>query len=168
VRSCCTPRRHGVRALGITLSAEQAALARERAARAGLAGRVEIRVADYRDTAGTFDAVASVGMFEHVGPSRFATYFAKVFELTAPGGRFLNHAITTGRRREVRVLAAEAGGFVGRYVFPDGTLAPAHVPVRLLEEVGFELLDVHQLRRHYAPDPAPLGRRPGARRDRGS
>ncbi|MPZ72240.1 MAG: methyltransferase domain-containing protein [Nitriliruptorales bacterium] len=140
---------YGARAVGITLSTQQAELARERARRAGVADRVEIRVEDYRDTSGTFDAVASIGMFEHVGENMFTTYFARAYELTAPGGRFLNHAITTGRRDTIRALS-HGRSFVGRYVFPDGTLAPAHVAVRMMEQAGFELLDVHQLRRHYA------------------
>jgi cyclopropane-fatty-acyl-phospholipid synthase len=142
--------RYGVQAVGVTLSPAQAALARERVARAGLTDRVEIREEDYRDVAGTYHAVASVGMFEHVGESMYATYFARAWELTRPGGRFLNHAITTGRRVEVRDLSADKGSFVGTHVFPDGTLAPAHVQVRRMEEAGFELLDVQQLRRHYA------------------
>lgn len=143
-------RHYGVRALGITLSTRQAELARERIAAAGLADRIEIRVEDYRETRGSFDAVASIGMFEHVGEERFETYFARAYSLTAPGGRFLNHAITTGARDEIRNLAQERRSFMGTYVFPDGTLAPAHVAVRLMEQAGFELVDVQQLRRHYA------------------
>jgi len=143
-------RHYGVRALGITLSTPQAELARERIAAAGLTDRIEIRVEDYRETRGSFDAVASIGMFEHVGEERFETYFARAYDLTAPGGRFLNHAITTGARDEIRDLAKERRSFMGTYVFPDGTLAPAHVAVRLMEQAGFELLDVQQLRRHYA------------------
>ncbi|MFO7776717.1 MAG: cyclopropane-fatty-acyl-phospholipid synthase family protein [Nitriliruptoraceae bacterium] len=143
-------RHYGVRALGITLSTRQAELARERITAAGLADRIEIRVEDYRETRGSFDAVASIGMFEHVGEERFETYFAQAYRLTTPGGRFLNHAITTGGRDEIRNLAKERRSFMGTYVFPDGTLAPAHVAVRLMEQAGFELLDVQQLRRHYA------------------
>jgi cyclopropane-fatty-acyl-phospholipid synthase len=143
-------RHHGVRAVGITIAEEQAALARERVAAAGLADRVEIRLADYREEHGQHDAVASVGMFEHVGENRFRTYFEHAFALTRPGGRFLNHAITTGRRGVVRDLSEDSGSFVGAYVFPDGVLAPAHRHVRHLEQAGFELVDVQQLRPHYA------------------
>jgi cyclopropane-fatty-acyl-phospholipid synthase len=142
--------RYGVKALGVTLSPPQAELAAERAAAAGLSDRVEIRVLDYREVEGTFDAIASVGMFEHVGSEQLAAYFERVFALTGPGGRFLNHGITTGQRGVVRELSADRNSFLGRYVFPDGALAPAHLAVRLMEESGFELLDVEQLRPHYA------------------
>jgi cyclopropane-fatty-acyl-phospholipid synthase len=142
--------RYGVRALGVTLSEPQAELASKRIADAGLSDRAEIRVLDYRDVSGRFDAIASVGMFEHVGGDQLAIYFGRVFELTADGGRFLNHGITTGRRDEMRDLSLDSNSFIGRYVFPDGTLVRAHVPVRLMEEAGFELLDVEQLRPHYA------------------
>jgi cyclopropane-fatty-acyl-phospholipid synthase len=143
-------RHYGVRAVGITLSNEQAELARERVAAEGLTDRVDIRLEDYRDVRGTFDAVASVGMFEHVGKNRFETYFASMRARTAPGGRFMNHAITTGRRMRISDLSDDPGGFVGTYVFPDAVLAPAHVAVRLMEHAGFELIDVQQLRPHYA------------------
>jgi cyclopropane-fatty-acyl-phospholipid synthase len=143
-------RRFGVRAVGITLSREQARLARDRAAAAGVADLVEIREADYRDVTGTFDAIASIGMVEHVGSDHLATYFRHLHGLLAPGGRLLNHGITTGTRRVVRDIDATSTSFVGRYVFPDGGLVPASRMVHEVEEAGFELLDVHQLRRHYA------------------
>lgn len=143
-------RHYGVEAVGVTLSERQARLARERIAGAGLADRVEIRLQDEREVTGAFDAVASVGMVEHVGPQRLEDYFGHLFELTAPGGRLLNHGITTGRRDVVRDLSAERRSFVGRYVFPDGGLVPAHHAIREVQHAGFDLLDVEQLRPHYA------------------
>lgn len=143
-------RAFGARVLGVTLAEDQAMVAKQRVADAGLDSRVEIRVQDYREVAGTFDAVASVGMFEHVGSDQWTTYFASAYERTAPGGLFLNHAITTGQRRQVRDLAEARGSFVARHVFPDGALAPASRAVTELEDAGFELLDVEQLRPHYA------------------
>ncbi len=89
-------------------------------------------------------------MFEHVGSAQWATYFACVHERTAPGGLFLNHAITTGQRRQVRDLAQARGSFVAQHVFPDGALAPASRAITELEDAGFELIDVEQLRPHYA------------------
>lgn len=143
-------RHHGVEALGVTLSPAQAEVADKRIAEAGLADQVEVRVQDYRDVTDTFDAVASVGMVEHVGEERLAEYFGVAYERTAPGGRFLNHGITTGRRREPRDMAKDSGGFVGHYVFPDGALVPASRSVHEMEDAGFELLDVEQLRPNYA------------------
>ena len=114
-------REHGVHVTGITLSEPQAALARERAAAAGVADRVDIRVMDYREIAGeTFDAIASIGMVEHVGSVNIDAYMAKLASLLKPGGRLLNHGIA-----RLRVGDAEAGPFSERYVFPDA--APLHL-----------------------------------------
>ncbi len=143
-------RTFGVRAVGITLSERQAELARERVARAGLAGRVDIRVQDYREVTGRFDAIASVGMVEHVGSDHLATYLHHLHDLLADGGRLLNHGITTGGRRIVRDLDAADNTFVGRYVFPEGGLIPAGRMVDAIEDAGFELHDLQQLRPHYA------------------
>jgi cyclopropane-fatty-acyl-phospholipid synthase len=111
---------HGVHVTGITLSEPQASLARERAAAAGVADRIDIRVMDYREIAGeTFDAIASIGMVEHVGSVNIDAYMVKLASLLKPGGRLLNHGIA-----RLRVGDAEAGPFTERYVFPDA--APLH------------------------------------------
>ena len=143
-------RHHGVRATGITLSEPQAELATRRVAEAGLADRVRIEVRDYRDRGGRFDAIASVGMVEHVGAELLPTYVAALRGQLTDAGRLLNHGITTGRRDVVRDLARTPETFVGRYVFPDGALVPAHHMVRELERGGFEIQDLEQLRPHYA------------------
>jgi cyclopropane-fatty-acyl-phospholipid synthase len=143
-------RHHGVEAVGVTLSEQQAELARHRVRAAGLADRVRIELRDYRDVDERFDAIASIGMVEHVGADRLARYAEHLYGLLLDGGRVLNHGITTGRRDVVRDFGAEPDSFVGRYVFPDGALVPAHVMVRHLERAGFEVQDVEQLRRHYA------------------
>jgi cyclopropane-fatty-acyl-phospholipid synthase len=132
--------------VGITLSREQASLARRRVAAAGLDDRVEIRVQDYRDLGGErFDAISSIGMFEHVGKARTAQYFETLRAVLVPGGRLLNHAIS------------EPGGsklgrwsFFGRYVFPDGELLDVGDSVLAMERAGFECRDVESLREHYA------------------
>lgn len=143
-------RYHGVEALGVTLSEQQAELARQRVAEAGLADRVTVEVRDYRDVTGHFDAIASVGMVEHVGADELGTYVSTLYGLLHDGGRLLNHGITTGRRDTVRDFAKEPDTFIGRYVFPDGALVPAHHMVRELERGGFEVQDLEQLRPHYA------------------
>src|SRR5918995_7041837 len=114
-------REHGVSVVGITLSPPQAELAAERARQAGLADRVEIRVMDYRDLGDeTFDAVASIGMVEHVGESRIDEYAALIAGVLAPGGRVLNHGIVALRPQGDG--AQKGGEFSRRYVFPDGEL----------------------------------------------
>jgi cyclopropane-fatty-acyl-phospholipid synthase len=111
----------GVEVTGITLSEPQAELARRRAAEAGVADKVDIRVMDYRDLADEpFDAVSSIGMVEHVGSVQIDAYAAQVKRLVRPGGRVLNHGIARLRHGE-----PEAGAFSERYVFPDA--APLHL-----------------------------------------
>jgi cyclopropane-fatty-acyl-phospholipid synthase len=139
--------RYGADVVGVTLSAEQATLARARVADAGLAGRIDIRVQDYRDVDdGPFDAISSVGMAEHVGRAQIAGYTGHLSGLLRPGGRLLNHAI-----------AWNAGDtdwdddtFIARYVFPDGELLSLGEMVTAVEGAGLEVLDVEALRRHYA------------------
>lgn len=150
-------RRYGVTALGITLSEEQAALARERVAAAGLADQCRIEIRDYRDLgAARFDKAASVGMIEHVGLRNLPTYFAAVHRALVSGGLFLNHGIvslerarpTTWRQRlEHRLWKRD--GFIHRYVFPDGTLVPYREVVGAAEGAGFETRDAESLREHY-------------------
>ncbi|WP_194922809.1 SAM-dependent methyltransferase [Catenulispora pinisilvae] len=138
--------RHGAEVVGVTISAEQAAAARERVAEAGLSDRVEIRLQDYRDLAGeTFDAVSSVGMFEHVGTARTAEYFSVVRSLLGPHGRLLNHAISS-----VGGSVMGRKSFIARYVFPDGELLDVGEVVLAMERAGFEVRDVESLREHYA------------------
>ncbi len=137
--------RYGVRAVGVTLSAAQAELARERVAQAGLADRVEIRVQDYREIGdGAFDKIASVGMYEHVGRAELARYATTVARLLRPGGLFLNHGIT-----RLAPHAPEPDPFISRYVFPDGELHPLADVVAVLQAADLEVRDVESLRDHY-------------------
>lgn len=139
-------REHGAHVTGITLSEPQAALARERAAEAGVADRVDIRVMDYREIRGeTFDAIASIGMVEHVGSVNIDRYAANLYALLKPGGRLLNHGIA-----RLRVGDPEAGPFSERYVFPDA--APLHLSrIQLaLERAGFHTRHVEDFPDDYA------------------
>jgi cyclopropane-fatty-acyl-phospholipid synthase len=138
--------KHGAEVVGITLSPPQAEEARRRAERAGVADRVEIRVMDYRDLAGErFDAIASIGMVEHVGASQIDLYARTLAGLLEPGGRLLNHGITRLRHTD-----AEAGPFSERYVFPDA--APLHLSRNLLalERAGFVTHHVEDFAADYA------------------
>lgn len=141
---------HGVEATGVTLSPAQAQLARARVEAAGLSDSVEIRIADYRELDGRWDAIASVGMVEHVGPDQLAAYFEVLRDSLQPGGRLLNHGITTGLRPEARDFARIGDSFLARHVFPDGGLVPTATMVRHAEAAGLEVGDVQQLRPHYA------------------
>jgi cyclopropane-fatty-acyl-phospholipid synthase len=137
---------HGATVTGITLSEPQARRARQRAEEEGVADRVEIRVADYRDMRGeTFDAIASIGMVEHVGAVNIDAYARTLAGLLQPGGRLLNHGIARLRHGE-----PEAGPFSERFVFPDA--APLHLSrvQHALEATGFETLHVEGLREDYA------------------
>ncbi|HTZ63432.1 MAG TPA: cyclopropane-fatty-acyl-phospholipid synthase family protein [Solirubrobacteraceae bacterium] len=138
--------RHGVHAVGITLSPNQAELARRRVVKAGLEDRVEIRLADYRDLdrRERFDAIASIGMVEHVGARRIDEYGRRLADMLEPGGRLLNHGIARLRHGD-----AEAGPFSERYVFPDA--APLHLSrIELsLERAGFVTEHVEGLQQDY-------------------
>ena len=139
-------REHGVHVTGITLSEPQAQLARERAAAAGLADQVDIRVMDYREITGeTFDAIASIGMVEHVGSVNVDLYMAKLASLLKPGGTLLNHGIA-----RLRVGDAEAGPFSERYVWPDA--APLHVSriQTAIERAGLHTRHVEDFPDDYA------------------
>ncbi|NLV54438.1 MAG: class I SAM-dependent methyltransferase [Acidimicrobiales bacterium] len=142
-------RHHGARALGVTLSPEQADRARRRVADAGVADRVEIRVQDYRDLdEPEFPAIASVGMYEHVGAGEADEYAAGVSRLLAPGGRLLNHAIS--RLDPDAAPGVAERSFIGRYVFPDAALHEVGRVVSTLHRAGLEVRDVESLREHYA------------------
>lgn len=140
-------REHGARVVGVTLSREQADLARKRVAEAGLAEVVDIRLQDWRDLAdGPYDAIASIGMAEHVGEQGYRDYAASLAALLLPGGRLLNHQIT------IRPGLGSAGRtFIDAYVFPDGELLPLGTVVASLEGAGLEVRDVESLREHYPP-----------------
>jgi cyclopropane-fatty-acyl-phospholipid synthase len=136
---------HEVDVVGVTISTEQAAFARGRVEELGLAGRIEIRVQDYREVDdGPYDAISSIGMAEHVGHRRMPLYFERLHALLPAGGRLLNHAIASvgGSRLGRR-------SFVNRYVFPDGELLDLADTVRSMEAAGFEIRDVENLREHY-------------------
>ncbi|TLM72170.1 methyltransferase domain-containing protein [Pseudarthrobacter sp. NamB4] len=139
--------KYGATVVGVTLSTEQAILARKRAADAGLTERVDIRVQDYRDVLdGPFDAISSIGMSEHVGREQTAGYAAALLGLLKPGGRLLNHAISWN----AGPTKPDPDSFIPRYVFPDGEMISLGEMVSALETAGFEILDVEALRQHYA------------------
>jgi cyclopropane-fatty-acyl-phospholipid synthase len=141
--------RHGVSVVGVTVSKEQAMLARERVDAAGVSDLVEIRLQDYRDVHdGPYDAISSVGMSEHVGSVQLRAYSQTLMDLLRPGGRLLNHAIASVR--PLPPASKDQPGFIDRYIFPDGEVVTLSTTLESLEQVGFEVRDVEALREHYA------------------
>jgi cyclopropane-fatty-acyl-phospholipid synthase len=141
-------RNYGVRALGVTLSAQQAAWAQKAIKEAGLEDLAEVRHLDYREVTETgFDAISSIGLTEHVGKTQLPAYFAFLYGKLKQGGRLLNHCIT---RPDNRGPARVTDGFIYRYVFPDGELeGPGHI-ISQMHDAGFEVRHEENLREHYA------------------
>jgi cyclopropane-fatty-acyl-phospholipid synthase len=138
-------RAYGARVVGITVSREQAVLARKRVTDAGLDGRVEIRLQDYRDVRDErFDAISSIGMSEHVGGGHIGGYFEVLRRLLTDGGRLCNHAISRPGGS-----AMSHRSFIGRYIFPDGELIDVGDVALAVQRAGLELRDVESLREHY-------------------
>ncbi len=139
-------RDYGAQVLGITLSIEQLARARSRAAVAGLDHQVRFELLDYRDPvlAGPFDRIVSVGMFEHVGVNHYDAFFARVHSLLAPGGVALVHAI--GRARG----PASTNPWLARYIFPGGYSPALSEVLPAAERSGLDAADLEVLREHYA------------------
>lgn len=150
---------YGVKAVGITLSEEQARLANGLIAEQGLGKDCAVEVRDYRDLSPkpAFDKIVSVGMVEHVGREQLKPYFSTVFQLLHPGGLFLNHGITWVAEPEHGGLSRllprwdwREGAFMDRYVFPDGDLVSLNMVIGAAESAGFDTRDVENLREHYA------------------
>jgi cyclopropane-fatty-acyl-phospholipid synthase len=141
-------REYGVRAIGVTLSKQQAEWGKAAIEREGLSKLAEIRHMDYRDVEETeFDAVSSIGLTEHVGQKQLPSYFAHLFGKLKLGGRLLNHCITRPDNTEP---AHRQQGFINRYVFPDGELESVGFLISLMHDTGFEIRHEENLREHYA------------------
>jgi cyclopropane-fatty-acyl-phospholipid synthase len=141
-------REHGVHALGVTLSQQQATWAQSEIKRQGLDHLAEVRHLDYREVReSAFDAVSSIGLTEHIGVGNYPSYFAFLRERLRPGGRLLNHCIT---RPENRTPPHTRRGFIDRYVFPDGELTGSGTIVREMQDAALEVRHEENLREHYA------------------
>jgi cyclopropane-fatty-acyl-phospholipid synthase len=138
--------RHGVHVTGITLSPPQAETARRRAEEAGVADRTDFRVADYRELAGeSFDAVASIGMVEHVGGEQMDEYARRLRGALRPGAQLLNHGIAN-----LRLQDPKPGAFSARYVFPDGAPQPLSRVLAALERAGMSVHHIEEFQADYA------------------
>jgi cyclopropane-fatty-acyl-phospholipid synthase len=139
--------RQGVKVIGVTLSKEQAGWAQNAIAEQGLSELAEVRHCDYRDVRESgFDAVSSIGLTEHIGVQNYPAYFRFLKSKMRTGGLLLNHCITRPDNRS----GAAAGGFIDRYVFPDGELTGSGRIITEAQDVGFEVVHEENLRHHYA------------------
>ena len=140
-------RHYGVRALGVTLSRRQAEWAQKAIADSGLSELAEVRHLDYRDVEETeFDAISSIGLTEHIGVKQMPAYFEFLHRRLRPGGRLLNHCITTPSNE----VGVQRSGFISRYIFPDGELTGVGRIVSTMHDIGFEVRHEENLREHYA------------------
>ncbi len=133
-----------VQVLGVTLSTEQLALARQRAVERGLENRVTFELIDYRDVKGTFDRVVSVGMFEHVGITHYDEYFNHIRDLLTPGGVAVVHSI--GRKGG----PSSTGPWIRKYIFPGGYSPALSEALASVERSKMWVTDIEILRLHYA------------------
>jgi cyclopropane-fatty-acyl-phospholipid synthase len=141
-------REYGVKALGVTLSEQQALWAQKAIKEAGLEDLAEVRHLDYRDVPETgFDAVSSIGLTEHIGKKNLPAYFSFLYGKLKPGGRLLNHCITRSNDNDPSI---RKNGFINRYVFPDGELEGAGFLASRMNDAGFEIRHEENLREHYA------------------
>jgi cyclopropane-fatty-acyl-phospholipid synthase len=141
-------REYGVKALGVTLSEQQAVWAQRAIEERGLSDLAEVRHLDYRDVTETgFDAISSIGLTEHIGKAQLPGYFSFLYAKLKPEARLLNHCIT---RIDDTEPARRPDGFIYRYVFPDGELEAPGYLVSLMHDAGFEVRHEENLREHYA------------------
>jgi cyclopropane-fatty-acyl-phospholipid synthase len=137
---------YGVKALGVTLSREQATWAQEKIKEMGLDHLAEVRHSDYRDvTESGFDAVSSIGLTEHIGVKNYPSYFAFLHDRLRDEGRLLNHCITRPHNRK-----QETGAFIDRYVFPDGELTGSGRIITDVQNAALEVMHEENFRLHYA------------------
>jgi cyclopropane-fatty-acyl-phospholipid synthase len=137
---------YGVKALGVTLSAQQASWGKEAIDREGLGDLAEVRHLDYRDVLESgFDAISSIGLTEHIGVRNYPSYFRFLRDHLRPEGRLLNHSITRHHNRR-----EETGPFIDRYIFPDGELIGSGTIISEAQNAGLEVMHSENLRHHYA------------------
>ncbi|MEO1376200.1 MAG: class I SAM-dependent methyltransferase [Cyanobacteria bacterium J06635_10] len=134
---------YGISGTGITLSVEQAALAKQRIEQKGLSDKIKIEIADYREIKGQYDKFVSIGMFEHVGKDSFTTFMQKASELLTPDGVGLLHTIATQGKERL-------GAWVAKYIFPGGYLPQLHELTQELWAAKLTVAHCENLKPHYA------------------
>lgn len=149
---CHAVRKYGVTAVGITLSEEQIEFARDKVQRLGLADKITLEFTDYANVSGSFNKIASIGMYEHIGLKNINGYMAKVRSLLTEDGVFLNHAISRRAPKPSMLghrLRPEQKA-IAKYIFPGGELDDIGHSITAMERAGFEVHDVEAWREHYA------------------
>jgi cyclopropane-fatty-acyl-phospholipid synthase len=148
---CHAAGHYGVRAQGVTLSQAQYDFARDKIDRLGLRARVSVTLGDYRALAGSYDKIASIGMYEHVGIANYRAYFRKIHGLLTERGAVLNHGITRRAKKNVKNFGKVSAGkrVILKYIFPGSELDHIGHTLQVMESCGFEVHDVEGLRAHY-------------------
>lgn len=151
---CHAVQNYGVTAHGITLSQRQLEFAVDKAKRLGLDQKITFELTDYTNVTGTFDKIASIGMYEHIGLKNISTYMSKVRSLLADDGLFLNHAISRRAPRPqngwLKSRMRPEKKAIAKYIFPGGELDDIGHSVAAMERAGFEVHDIEGWRMHYA------------------
>ena len=148
---CHAAQHYGVRAHGITLADQQIAGAKDKIARLGLQDRVTVELIDYAKLEGSYDKIASIGMFEHVGLRNHTTYFRTIHQLLKPRGLYLHHAITRRATRHDKSFRKKPEhSALQRYIFPGGEVDHLAMSIENLERHRFEVHDAENWREHYA------------------
>src|SRR6201987_783626 len=141
-------REYGVKAIGVTLSEQQALWAQQAIKKDGLEDLAEVRFQDYRDVPETgFDAVSSIGITEHIGMKNVPGYFSFLNAKLKVGGRILNHCIPRPDNLGPSIFKE---GFINRYVFPDGELEGPGWLAGTMNDHGFEIRHEENIREHYS------------------
>ena len=148
---CHAAQHYSVRAHGITLAQKQYDYAGEKVARLGLSDRVTLELRDYSTLDGSYDKIASIGMFEHVGIANHRRYFETIHRLLTPRGLYLHHAIARRAKKSERAFRKKAPEYeaLTRYIFPGGEVDHLGMSIGNLERYGFEVRDVEGWREHY-------------------
>ena len=164
---CHAARNYGVKAHGVTLSQKQYEYTLAKIKRLGLEGQVTVELKDYMKLEGTFDKIASVGMFEHIGLANIPAYFSKMNSLLRDRGVLLNHAITRRAKPDKKkfLKIRPSMKLLQKYIFPGGAIDHIGHSIESMETSGFEVRDVESLREHYALTTTHWCRRLLARRD---
>lgn len=164
---CHAARHYGVQARGVTLAQTQHDFVKEKIARLGLQDRVQVELKDYRELDGTYDKIASIGMFEHVGIANLPAYFAKLNSLLRDRGILLNHGIAR-RAKPIGVNANKRRpekNFIAKYIFPGGELDNIGHTLQMMEAGRFQVHDVEGWHQHYMLTTQAWCRRLTAHRD---